>query len=515
MTNNKNVNKLAKNTIALYVQMFISMLIALYTSRILLNALGVEDYGLYNVVGGVVAMITVITGGMATSTQRFLSYELGKEDQSNLKNIFSMCVSTHMLIAFIFFVFAEVVGLWFLNNYIQIPEGREVAANFVYQFSVISVCINMCVIPYSASVMSHEKMNIYAAIGILDAVLKLIIALLITISPIDRLIFYGGLLMLVVLLNFIIYFSYCHNRFEETHYHFFWDKKLFKSIFSFASWTVVGQGAMIGANHGTNILVNMFHSVRANAAMGVASQVNAALSGLTSNFYIAYQPQITKAYSSRDYDYMNKLLLGASKLSFLLVFIVSIPILYNLDEILKLWLGVVPEDTAIFCFLFIISSTINALGNPFMTGVYATGNIKNFQIVSTALYILDLVIIYVLFSMGLPAFWGPAVKVFIDIMLTSTRILYAKKMLDFFSLRLYVIRVLFPLLLCVCVVVISILISLHFGSNEGLLKLVKTLIIFIVSLMVIYFIGLNRNERIMVSNILNNYKSRVKSNYSK
>ena len=183
MTDNKNVNKLANNTVALYVRMFISMLIALYTSRILLNALGVEDYGLYNVVGGVVAMITVITGGMATSTQRFLSFELGKEDQSNLKNIFSMCVSTHMLIAFLFFIFAEVVGLWFLNKYIQIPQGREIAANFVYQFSVLSVCINMCVIPYSASVMSHEKMNVYAVIGVLDAVLKLIIAYLITVFP--------------------------------------------------------------------------------------------------------------------------------------------------------------------------------------------------------------------------------------------------------------------------------------------------------------------------------------------
>ena len=514
MTESNNVNKLAKNTIALYVQMFISMLIALYTSRVLLNSLGVEDYGLYNVVGGVVAMITVITGGMSTSTQRFLSFELGKEDNSNLKNIFSMCVSTHILIAVIFFIIAESIGVWFLNKYIQIPEGREVAANFVYQFSVLSVCFNLCVIPFSASVLSHERMNVYAAIGIFDVVLKLVIALLISISPIDKLIFYGGLLMLIVLMNLLIYLVYCHSHFEETHYHFYWDKNVFESIFSFASWTIVGQGAMVGANQGTSILVNMFHTVRANAAMGVAAQVNSALTGLTSHFYIAYQPQITKAYSSQDYGYMNKLLLGASKLSFLLVFVVSIPILYNLDAILKIWLGVVPEDTSIFCFLFIVSSMINALGNPFLTGVYATGSIKNFQLISTALYLLDLVIIFVLFKIGFPAFWGPATKFIIDILLTTTRILYANKLLSFFSLRHYLVRVLFPLLLCIISVVGITFLSSRFGNGIAI-QLLKTTIVFLFTLLMAYFIGLNKSERIMARSVFRSFTARFKSISSK
>jgi O-antigen/teichoic acid export membrane protein len=353
-------------------------------------------------------------------------------------------------------------------------------------------------------------MNVYAAIGILDVVLKLIIALLISTSPIDKLIFYGGLLMLVVLMNFLIYFVYCHRNFEETRYHFYWDKKVFKSIFSFASWTIVGQGAMIGANQGTSILVNMFHTVRANAAMGVAAQVNSALSGLTSHFYIAYQPQITKAYSSRDYDYMSKLLLGASKLSFLLVFVVSIPILYNLDAILKIWLGGVPEDTSIFCFLFIISSMINALGNPFLTGVYATGSIKQLQLVSTGLYILDLVIIFVLFKIGFPAYWGPAAKVLIDIMLTTTRVLYAKKLLDFFSIRTYLKRVLLPLFVCVVFVVGIIFVSLQIGDSV-VLQLIKTFLIFVLTLLFAYYVGLNKNERLMANNVLKSFTSRFKS----
>lgn len=498
---NNRANKLAKNTIALYVQMFVSMLIALYTSRILLQTLGVEDYGLYNVVGGVVAMITVITGGMATSTQRFLSFELGKDDKSNLGNVFSICVSTHVIIAIIFLLVAETLGLWFLNNYIQIPEGREQAANYVYQFSVLSVCFNMCAVPYSASVLSHEKMNIYALIGILDAVLKLVIALLIAESPIDKLIFYGALMVFVVVTNFIIYLSYCVYHFSETHYHFYWDKHLFLRIFSFASWTIVGQGAMVGANQGTNVLVNMFHSVRANAAMGVASQVNAALTGLTSNFYIAYQPQITKAYSAKDYDYMYKLLMGASKLSFFLVFIVSMPILYNLDDILKIWLGIVPEGTSVFCFLFIISSMINALGNPFLTAVYATGNIKNLQLISTLLYLLDLIIIYVLFKIGFPAFWGPATKVFIDVLLTSTRIIYANKQLEFFSLRVYLIRVVAPILVCITLVLLPIIVSVLIVNNIWL-KLFATFILLIYSTVIAYSIGLNKSEKNMAMNMV-------------
>lgn len=504
---NNRANKLAKNTIALYVQMFVSMLIALFTSRILLQALGVDDYGLYNVVGGVVAMITVLTGGMTTSTQRFLSFELGKDDKSNLGNVFSICVSTHVILAVILLIVAETLGLWFLNNYIQIPEGREQAAICVYQFSVLSVCLNMCVVPYSACVLSHEKMNVYASIGILDAVLKLVIALLISESPIDKLIFYGALMFFVVVIDFLIYLLFCVYHFSETHCHFYWNKQLFSRIFSFASWTIVGQGAMAGANQGTILLVNMFHSVRANAAMGVASQVNAALTGLTSNFYIAYQPQITKAYSARDYDYMNKLLMGASKLSFFLVFIVSIPILFNLDEILKIWLGIVPEDTSIFCFLFIISSIINALGNPFLTGVYATGKIKNLQLVSTILYLLDLVIIYCLFKIGLPAYWGPATKVFIDILLTSTRILYANKQLEFFSLREYLIRVIVPILICITLVILPLIASTLLINSIGT-KVLITFALLIYTTIVAFFIGLDKSEKSMAINMVKSIVAR-------
>ena len=282
---------------------------------------------------------------------------------------------------------------------------------------------------------------------------------------------------------------------------------MFSRIFSFASWTIVGQGAMAGANQGTILLVNMFHSVRANAAMGVASQLNAALTGLTSNFYVAYQPQITKAYSARDYVYMNKLLMGASKLSFFLVFIVSIPILFNLDEILKIWLGIVPEDTSIFCFLFIISSIINALGNPFLTGVYATGKIKNLQLVSTILYLLDLVIIYCLFKIGLPAYWGPATKVFIDILLTSTRILYANKQLEFFSLREYLIRVIVPILICITLVILPLIASTLLINSIGT-KVLITFALLIYTTIVAFFIGLDKSEKSMAINMVKSIVAR-------
>ena len=485
---------LVKNTLMLYVRMFITMLISLYTSRIVLKSLGVEDYGLYNVVGGLVALINIISSGVAASTQRFISYELGKNDQSKLPIVFSICVTTHIIFAILLLVLAETIGVWFLNNYIQIPPGRSIAANWVLQFVIASICVRVISIPFSSSIVSHERMNIYAYAGILEAILKLSIASFLLLYNDDRLILFGGLMFLVEIINFLIYLVYCLRHFQETHYKFYWDKSIFKNIFTFSSWTILGQGAMAASYQGTNILVNIFHSVRANAAMGIANQVNSALTGLTSNFYVAYQPQITKSYSANDYDYCGKLLYGASKLSFYLVFLIAIPIIYNINILLGFWLETVPENTDVFCVLFILSSMVNAFGNPFYVGVYATGRIKNLQILSTLLYGINLFLIWFLYKLGFPVYYGPAIKLFIDICLTGLRIVEASRALPFFSIRVFLSKIIIPIVISTIPVVI-VFVPTFISVESIAVRLIVTIVLVVLSCSSSLYIGLNKQER--------------------
>ena len=318
---NRNKNKqIAKNTVALYIRMVVMMVITLFTSRIVLKELGVTDYGLYNVVGGVVTLFAFLRSSMSSSTQRFLSFEMGKGNVENLRNIFSICFSSHLLIAVVLFVLAETLGLWFLNSQINIPNGRLEAANYIYQFSVLSLCTSIISIPYTADIISNEKMGYFAFLGVFDAILKLLIAYMIAISPFDKLIFYGFLMFLVVFINLILNWIYCYHNFAETHYRFYWDKESFKRVFSFSGWTIWGQLAVVGSNQGSNILVNIFFSVTANAAMGVGHQINNAITGLISNFQTAFKPQITKSYAEQDYSYLNSLTKTAAKISFFLLF---------------------------------------------------------------------------------------------------------------------------------------------------------------------------------------------------
>lgn len=502
-----NNKRLAKNTIMLYTQMLVSMVIALYTSRVVLQTLGVDDYGLYNVVGGVVSMITIITGGMATATQRFLSFELGKSNnEESLKLVFNTCVFAHVFIALIFLVVSETLGLWFLNNYIQIPLGREFAAVAVYHFSVITVCVNLILSPFSACILSHEKVSIYACIGILDSILKLVIALGIAFATYDKLFIYGCLMMLISVVNFIIYKSYCSGHYKETKLKLVFDKDRFKSIFSFASYTILGQGGMVAANQGTNILVNMFHSVRANAAMAIATQVNGALSGIISNFYLAYQPQITKSYSSGDESGCRSLIYSTSKLSFYLVFLVSIPVILNIEWILKIWLGNVPDGTSAFCVFFILSSMINSFGNPFMTGVYATGSIKKLQLLSTLLYLGDIVLVYVLFSMGLPAVWGPISKFIIDCLMTTLRVFVARQQLSFISISEVFIKLICPI---VATVITTLLVSVFICYYLSLSGIPTTIIVIFTAITVLYMVGLSKAEKVMIKTLIENIKAKL------
>lgn len=509
-----NTKRIAKNTIVLYIRMIVIMIITLYTSRVVLKALGFEDYGLYNVIGGVVALMSFLKSSMSESTQRFLSYEMGKGNKDNLKNVFSVCLTTHFLIALLLLVLAETIGLWFLNSQINIPEGRETAANWIYQFSVVSLCISIISVPFSADIISHEQMGFFAFLTILDALLKLGFSFAIMFAGFDRLIFYGFLMMLVPIINIALNWIYCHRKHPETHYSFFWDKDSFKKIFSFSGWTIWGQLAIVGSNQGTNILVNIFHSVTANAAMGVGQQVNHAVTGLISNFQTAFKPQITKSYAAGDYKYLTTLTNYAAKISFYLFFIVSLPLLLNIDFILDMWLDKVPEYANLFCAIFIIASAFNAMSAPLYMNIFSTGRIRGYQIAMSVAYILELLLVYAIFKMGFSVVTGVAMKAVLNFIVIFIRMAYAHKEVESFSGWNYMKNVFFPLILSV-IVTLGVAFPL-FHYMHGTWQIIgATILSFAISLITACFIGLNQNERKSILRIITNHlkkSSHVKKN---
>lgn len=492
---------IAKNAVFLYIRMLIVTLITLFTSRIVLRELGIEDYGLYNVVGGVVALFAFLRSSMNSSTQRFLSYEMGKGNSENLRNIFSTCLEAHIFIAFILLVLAETVGLWFLNAQIVIPEGREAAANWIYQFSVISLFSGIVSIPYSADIISNEKMGYFAFLGVLDAILKLAIAYMITISPVDRLVFYGFLMMLVHVNDLILNWVYCHIKFNETHFKFYWNKESFKKVFSFSGWTIWGQLAVVGANQGTNILVNLFYTVAVNAAMGVGSQVNNAITGLVSNFQTAFKPQITKSYAENDYGYLNNLIKTATKISFVLVIVVTIPVILNIDLLLSVWLSNVPTYAAGICVIFLLSKIPNALSIPLQTLINASGVIKGFQIVISLNFLFELLLMYILFRFHIGLFLCLTLKIMANVMILVFSIMYAKKLCGDFEMRSFLTTVIAPSSL-VSVLSIVIGFALMRWADNLLMRVLLTTTIEILVIALTYLFCFNRNERKYLLNII-------------
>lgn len=499
-----NTKRIAKNTIVLYIRMIVIMIITLYTSRVVLKALGFEDYGLYNVIGGVVALMSFLKSSMSESTQRFLSYEMGKGNDNNLKNVFSVCLTTHFLIALILLILAETLGLWFLNTQINIPEGREVAANRIYQFSVISLCISIISVPFSADIISHEQMGFFAVLTILDAVLKLGFSFAIMYTGFDKLIFYGFLMMLVPIINIALNWCYCYKKHPETHYKFFWDKEMFKKVFSFSGWTIWGQLAVVGSNQGTNILVNIFHSVTANAAMGVGQQVNHAVTGLISNFQTAFKPQITKSYAAGDFKYLTTLTNYAAKISFYLFFIVSLPLLLNIDYVLDFWLDKVPEYANAFCVIFIIASAFNAMSAPLYMNIFSTGRIRGYQIAISVAYILELLMVYAIFKLGYPVVTGVAMKAVLNFIVIFIRMAYAHKEVESFSGSNYLKKVFLPLMLSV-IVTLGVAFPLFHYVHGVWQTIGATMTVMVISFITAYYIGMNKHERDTLKKIVERY----------
>ena len=503
--------RIISNTIMLYIRMIVTMLIALYTSRVVLNVLGVEDYGLYNIVGGVVALFSFMNSAMSAATQRFITYELGRGDDKSLSRVFSMSVTSHLIIIAVFLLLAETIGLWFLNTQVQIPEGKETIANWIYQFSIIVLCFNIISVPYSASIIAYEKMSIYAIICIVDAVLKLVIASILSSVTSDELISYAFMLAVESFVVFLCYLIVCVRSFPICKYIPIFDKSLFKKLLGFSGWSMLGQMSLVGANQGSNILINIFYSVTVNATMGIANQVNVAVNNLVSSFQTAFQPQITKSYAIGDYVGLNSLMQKASKLSFYLLYIVSLPLILNIHEVLFLWLSNVPPHGEIFCILILIASMVNAIAGPLWMAIFATGNIKIYQIVISVIYLLDIPIVYLLFSIGCPPAYAIAVKILLNVIILGVRIMFNARRIPIFSIRLFLRNVLLPICLVVLISAPTMMLLNHLVE---LLNIWWKLLMIIIEVLfvfgIVYVVGLNCSEREFINNTIKTITKRFK-----
>ena len=388
--NSTNTKRIAKNTLVLYVRMLFLMLVTLYTSRVILDALGVEDYGIYNVVGGFVSMFALISAALTSACSRFLNFELGKGDIERQNVVFSTAVTIQWGLAIVVAVLSEAIGVWYVNNVMVLPAERLTAANWCFQFSVFNFCMNLITVPYNASIIAHEKMKTFAYMGLFQGIAQLGISFLVYFEPFDRLVFYALLLMLLQFLIRYMYQVYCRKHFEECHYRFVLDKPLLKHMFSYSLWHLVGNGAAVMKEHGVNLVLNYFFGPVVNSARGLANQIFGAVNQLVSNFMMAMNPQITQSYAKGDLKYMLNLVYKGSKFSFYLVFILSLPIIINAQFILGLWLKQVPEYTVVFTQLTLVVMLLSALSKPLITAQNATGNVRDYQLIVGGINILNL-----------------------------------------------------------------------------------------------------------------------------
>lgn len=402
--NSQNNKRIAKNTMFLYFRMLLLMFVGLYASRVLLRTLGVEDYGLYNVVGTVVTMFSFLNATLSTSTQRFLNIELGKKDGGEVKKIFSTALLLHVILTLIVFTLAETVGLWYIIEKLNVPQGRETAAMFVYQFSVIAVCIQIIQLPFMSTIIAHERMNIYAYVSIYEGLAKLGILFAIQLLPYDSLILYALLILCVQASVAIIYNIYCHRNFNEARFHLHYEKGLFYKMLGFSGWNVVGSLASVCNSQGLNIIINLFFGTIINAARGIAFQVHSLVQQLIGNFQLAVKPQVIKYYAAGQKEEMVKLVINAAKYSAFLMIIASVPLILEIRPLLKLWLGEYPEYTVIFVQLILLRSIITSMTGNIVMVVHATGYLKNVGIFSGGILLLVLPISYYLLKIGMPPY---------------------------------------------------------------------------------------------------------------
>lgn len=384
----------------LYIRMFISVIVSLYTSRVVLQTLGVEDYGIYGVVGGIVAMMGFINASMSGATSRFLTFELGRGDFSRLSKTFSSALLVHIIIAVIVLVLAETVGLWFLCNKLVIPEGRMTAAHWVYQLSILSAMLTITQVPYNSSIIAHEKMDIYAYVEILNVSLKLLIVYLLQIGDFDKLILYAILMFAVSVIIIMVYRIYCLRKFEECKFHWIWDKEYLKPLISFSGWDLYGNMSVVFFTQGLSMLLNIFFGPALNAANNVSTTVQGTVKAFAFNVIQAFRPQVIKKYAQEDIDAVNQYCIMATQYTLILFSIIAVPFLFKTECILHLWLGLIPEHTVFFLRIVLLGTIFNLANNIVNIPIHACGRMKLFSLVTGSCFMISIPLMYILLKLG-------------------------------------------------------------------------------------------------------------------
>lgn len=489
--------RIAKNTLVLYARMIFMTLLGLYTSRVILQVLGVTDYGVYSVVGGVISMMGILTKSLSTAVSRYLTFELGKGDSKRLADVFSTSVNVQLMISAVIVIVGSTLGMWFLNHKMNIPPERLEAANWVMWCSIISFVIALINVPYNAAIISHERMSVYAYMSIFEAILQLLIVLSLYLSPFDKLKSYSILGITSAIIVRAVYMIYCRRHFQECRYRFFLNVPLLKELTGFASWNFFGEGAWVLNNQGLDILINMYFGVTLNAARGIAGQVNAISTKFVSNFMTALSPQITKTYAVGDLTNMHQLVCRGAKFSFFLTMLFAIPLGFEAERILSIWLGIVPNYSVLFVRLTFLSAMCTVLGNTLVTAQFATGKIKKYQLVMTVCGFWVFPLTWLAFKLGGGPAWSYIIFITIYFGLIFVRIYLVKDMINM-SWGIYLKDV---LLRCGTVLIMAIVppLMIYMLMPSSIFRLILlTIVSFVSTCAVIYWFGLQPNERTFI-----------------
>lgn len=497
-TSSANNKRIAKNTMMLYIRMAITMLVQLYTSRVVLEVLGIEDYGIWNLVATLVVSISFITGPLSSVIQRFLSYEIGTGNEQKLNIVFSQSVILYSIFSFVLLILFETIGLWLLNTKLTIPADKIAITNLIYQFSIASFIITLLRMPYDAIIIAYERMNFYAYLSIIDVGLKLgIVYLLLIITKIPHLISYGLLTLAISTIITLIYKIYCNKKYACSKIRLTIEKKTLKEMAAFSGWSLMGAFAVMTANQGTSMILNVFYGVTINATIGIANQVGNSVNQFVANFQLAFQPNIVKEYAQNRIDQLRQLVYRASKLSFILLFAISFPIISNIDDILILWLGnETPNETSLFCIWIIISLLIECLSAPLWMCIQASGNIRNYQIAISFVIMTNILFSYILLSYGFPPICVMYLKCIVSTICLIIRIGYSRKVIQLSISKYCMSAILKSLAIAISSILIYYLIINQISINSPLLRMTINIAVFIIPYMFIsYFLGFTRTER--------------------
>lgn len=501
--NNSDKKRLAHNTIILYLRMMVIMVINLYISRAALNLLGVQDYGVYNVVGGFVTMFSLLSGSLSNAISRYITFELGQGNVEKLKKVFSTSVTVQIFLSVGIGLLLEIIGVWFLNYKMQIPQDRLYAANWTLQCSIVTFILNLISIPYNGTIIAHEKMTAFAYISIFEVVLKLIAVLFLFVDFADKLITYSILLMLGAVVIRLTYGMYCKAKFVECKYKFFVDKSLVKEMTALASWNFLGSGGAVLNNNGVNILINLFFGVSLNAARGIAVQVNNVVQQFAGNFTTAINPQITKAYSREDYDEMRQLVFMGIRYSYYLMLFVALPIIIETPEILKLWLKIVPEYTVVFVRLTLLLSLTAVLSNILFTVAMATGKIKNYQLIVGSLSLSIFFMTFLVYKLGADVTATYYISLLVDIVILLVRV-YIVNGLVSLDIKNFLRQVLLKIMI---VTILSAIVpfTLYLLLDKTIWSFLIIIITsFVATFTVVYTCGISSVERLKLREVLAN-----------